>query len=423
MKRLIESLKKTPWIMKMHWIIFSWKGKRWFLYQLRRVILSTGDLLKAPKQKWTRKEIWRQLFFHRYFRSPESLYKGFRETLRVCATYRCNLKCKYCYAQGLEKEMSTDMSLNDFIQLILWAKDKGWKVIRFLGGEPTVHPNFSEMVDICSRHGMQTTMSTNNVFSAQVRSKFNASRMSYISINYIYNSLDEKQKRIFEDNLKHFSLKKIPFELSYIIDHKNDDYSQIFKHAKMYKAMAIRASIAIPGVAKQSNISEINDHFKKISSKVLDFQQKCIDIRMPFYIYRPLMPCMFSAEEWKKLKGTFPFICFTRCPVGLMGDYSNTVVVNPDLSIFPCIAVFNKGPNIFSFKDRKQISSFYQKKMQPILSKPVMESCENCEKQSRFLSDIEKGSNSDLKTYFSQKLCQGGCLSFKENFCLPCNSE
>ena len=124
---------------------------------------------------------------------------------------------------------------------------------------------------------------------------------------------------------------------------------------------------------------------------------------------------MFSAKEWKRLKGAFPFICFTRCSLGARGDYSTGIVVNPDLSIFPCISVFLKGPNIFTFKDRKGISSFYKDKIKQMLSEPSMEFCETCIRHRKFISDLERDTASDLKSTFSEALCQGGCLSFKEN--------
>lgn len=399
----------------IYWIVFSWRGKIWLFYHLKVWTLTFWDFLKASKQKWTKRAIWRQILFQRYCRSPEVLASVFRQTLRVSITYRCNLVCRYCYANGLETNFPEDMRLEDFLHLVVWAKKRGWKYIRLLGGEPTIHPHFIEMLDICYHNKMRVSIPTNNLFSSQIGKKLDKSRIDYITLNYALEPLDNKQKLIFRDNLKQLVARKIPFELSYIISHNDDDGLEIFEDARLYRPMCIRVSIAIPGLSKQISISELVSNFKSISYKIFKFQENCIKLSIPFYIYRPLMPCMFSPKEWQRLKGSFPFICFTRCPLGAMGDYSATVVVNPDLSIFPCIAVFIKGPNIFRFKDRNEISAFYKDKIKHMLSEPLMELCKNCERRSKFLYDLKKGKDSDLRSCFNETLCQGGCLSFKQN--------
>jgi sulfatase maturation enzyme AslB (radical SAM superfamily) len=188
MKKIVKKLKKIPWLMKVHWLIFSWQGKVWFFYSLKVMMLSSLDLLKMPEQKWTKKAIWKQISFQRFFRSPKVLTHAFGQTLRICITYRCNLTCQYCYARGLEKDMPIDMSVDTFLKLVLWAKEKGWKDIRFLGGEPTIHPYFTEMLNICYKNKMNVGMSTNNIFSSQIASKFDTTRIRYISINYTFDA-------------------------------------------------------------------------------------------------------------------------------------------------------------------------------------------------------------------------------------------
>ena len=423
MKRLIESIKRIPWVMRFYYIIFSWRGKLWVVYRLKVLILSFFDFLKVPKQEWTRKLIWKQILFQRVFRGPEPLARAFTKTLRVCGTYRCNLTCQYCYVRGLEKKFPEDMTIDNFLKLVLWAKNRGWEAIRFLGGEPTIHPYFSEMLDICYKNKMYIQMATNNTFSSQITSKLDRMWVDCISVNYIFDILNNDQKVIFENNLKHFSIKRIPFEFSYVIGYQDNNQLENFLHAERYRPRSIRASIAIPGLSKQTSISEVKNNFRAISSKIFEFQKKCIKLGIPFYIYRPIVPCLFSGEEWQRLKGFFPFMCFTKCPLGLRGDYSSTIVVNPDLSMFPCVAVFNKGPNILSFKDRREISFFYKEKVKLMLKEPLFDLCKNCEQHENFLGSLEKGVKSDLKSCSSKKICQGGCLSFRKNAQSLCCGE
>lgn len=417
----MKKLKK--YINLIYWVIFSWQGKIWFFYHLKLATLSLFDFVKVPEGKCKPGQVWTQIFFLKYFRSPKVITAFFRKTLRICITYRCNLSCNYCYVKGIENIIFQDMTTSDFLNLVIWAKDKGWTSIRFLGGEPTIHPQFTEMLEICYRNKVYISMSTNNIFSSRIILKLNKSWINFISVSYNLNVLNGDQRSIFRDNLKQLHARKVPFELSYVIGYNDDGELKIFDDARLYRPICIRVSIAIPGLSKQTTIPEPTSNFQLIAYKIFEFQKNCMRLNIPFYIYRPLMPCMFSVEEWQRLKGTFPFVCFTRCPLGAMGDYSATVVVNPDLSIFPCIAVFLKGPNILTFKDRREISNFYKEKIKSILSQSLMESCKSCGKRREFLYDIQKGIDSELNSCYSEMLCQGGCLSFKKETQTLCQLE
>ncbi|MGL5715508.1 MAG: radical SAM protein [Paraclostridium sp.] len=59
----------------------------------------------------------------------------------------CNLKCPYCFADNEITDCSTkNMSINDFEKIIEWHKLNNERVIRIIGGEPTLHPNFTDML-------------------------------------------------------------------------------------------------------------------------------------------------------------------------------------------------------------------------------------------------------------------------------------
>jgi MoaA/NifB/PqqE/SkfB family radical SAM enzyme len=67
-------------------------------------------------------------------------------------TSRCNFNCPYCRGTDINGEKG-DMKLEDVKHVIdLWAKEN-IQNIRFSGGEPTIHPNFKEIIkytkDIC----------------------------------------------------------------------------------------------------------------------------------------------------------------------------------------------------------------------------------------------------------------------------------
>ena len=92
-------------------------------------------------------------------RSP--LYPRF---VQLLLTYKCNANCSFCY-QAAEKKNIPDMTLND-AKAIEENMRKSFNFkprIHLFGGEPTVNPDFAEILDFFSTSGYQVSMTTNGL--------------------------------------------------------------------------------------------------------------------------------------------------------------------------------------------------------------------------------------------------------------------
>jgi organic radical activating enzyme len=59
----------------------------------------------------------------------------------------CNLKCEYCFADDMIHEESSAVTLEDFQKILEFtAKVPGMNHIGIIGGEPTLHPQFDEIL-------------------------------------------------------------------------------------------------------------------------------------------------------------------------------------------------------------------------------------------------------------------------------------
>ena len=66
----------------------------------------------------------------------------------ILNTY-CNLKCNYCFAdEYMEENVKTpDKSMDfDFFNTELLPRIKSASLINFMGGEPTLHPHFTDIL-------------------------------------------------------------------------------------------------------------------------------------------------------------------------------------------------------------------------------------------------------------------------------------
>lgn len=76
-------------------------------------------------------------------------YRRSRDAIEIDITYVCNLRCKNCNRSITQAPEKTHMPLDmvtGFVKDSI-ARNKRWRVVRVLGGEPTLHPRFLDIID------------------------------------------------------------------------------------------------------------------------------------------------------------------------------------------------------------------------------------------------------------------------------------
>ncbi|WP_131765624.1 radical SAM protein [Candidatus Protofrankia californiensis] len=76
-------------------------------------------------------------------------------------TGRCQLTCVHCYADSSPQGGHGAMTASDWIRLIEDAAEHGIEMVQFIGGEPTVHPAFPDLVTHALAVGLRVEMFTN----------------------------------------------------------------------------------------------------------------------------------------------------------------------------------------------------------------------------------------------------------------------
>lgn len=97
-----------------------------------------------------------QEIFNKPPKTPKAVFKG-RKTfspnlnkIEIDITYECNLKCYNCNRSCTQAPTEESMSLFQIQQFLTESIQlkKQWELINILGGEPTLHPDFLEIVHI-----------------------------------------------------------------------------------------------------------------------------------------------------------------------------------------------------------------------------------------------------------------------------------
>jgi hypothetical protein len=101
------------------------------------------------------KAAWRHLRISKAMtRAFGPQYRRSRDLIEIDITYACNLHCLNCnrsVTQAPDKQHMPLSMIESFVNESI-AKDKRWRRIRVLGGEPTMHPEFSAIIEELRRY-------------------------------------------------------------------------------------------------------------------------------------------------------------------------------------------------------------------------------------------------------------------------------
>jgi MoaA/NifB/PqqE/SkfB family radical SAM enzyme len=79
----------------------------------------------------------------------------------VYISAQCNRRCTYCFLPTEFFASGRRMGLDRFSDVVSWSQEHGVSEITLLGGEPSLHPSFTEMASLASARGMKVRVVTN----------------------------------------------------------------------------------------------------------------------------------------------------------------------------------------------------------------------------------------------------------------------
>ena len=336
------------------------------------------------------------------------------QLLSVCVTYQCNRNCRFCYARELREEYKQHMSLADFEFFAGWAKAQGWRILRLLGGEPTVHPDFRAILELSGKYGFTLIPATNGLYSPELNPSIGRPLISSMTFSYPQDELPRHEMQLFFRNVRHAMSRGIPVTLSWVVEPEGDGWRKIIEFVKEHRTRAaVRFSTVLPGHRKSFTTEEFREKMRGLARQIIEIVRCAHENSVVISFYRPLLRCMFTAEQFGFLKSISPFMFYTRCPLCLKGGYDCDLRlnVNPDLTCYPCNALSFKGVKlpITPATTRESINEFFKPLMREVATQPLMDSCRACRYFANYLSRLED-KNQDLADKTS---CQGGCFQYR----------
>lgn len=141
--------------------------------------------------------------------------------LRVSITSLCNLNCSFCHKEGLHGYNDVTFMNTDLFKNIIKAyMDIEGKEIDITGGEPLVHPEIYEFLNILQEFKGHTTLSTNGMLLDKVNFDPAVTKIGETKISF-HHFDEEKAKKLMG---KSYSVKRIKKNVE---EHKKKGYQTI----------------------------------------------------------------------------------------------------------------------------------------------------------------------------------------------------
>lgn len=271
----------------------------------------------------------------------------------------CNRKCPFCFADCSTKVTpSKFMSLDDIRTVIKFLRKSNINVFRCIGGEPSLHPKFIEIIDIIIDSGLRLMLFTNGVMSKRKVDKlyelYNVNKLQ-ILCNITKTPTDTAGQLAQREYF--FSKLALVSEASITIHEPLFDYGYILDIIKTRRMMPrVRIGIAHP-IAGVENTFLHKEDFKEFS------------IRLQEMVKDAAQHCIFIGTD-----------CGMPMCIGGKNICNPIIDVGVNLDVWSCFPL--RGVNVrklSDFEDYSHAYSYYLNKFHKYRKIPLFDECVSCQ--------------------------------------------
>lgn len=317
----------------------------------------------------------------------------------------CNQNCPFCFAkEEMTRTKKKEMALKDFPWIIKKFKKEKIDHIELLGGEPTLHSEFAQILKLSLQNFLFISLYTNGLFSEKIKNLLlKYSPRLYLIVNistpgFLFN------KKIRGLVLKNVSALagKTPLALSIVSSFLNPiEASNLINliPKKILKKVIVKLNLITP-IANDKNYLSIKD-FPKIGKNLCRAIQKIKQLGPPkiFKFSGRFRPCMFSSDDRKFLRKDGLNFITQRTSDHFLSKDGDWFHVNSELNTFKCyplstidIDKIDKQTNFKRLKNKyDRLQKIYEKKY-------ILPECKKC-----------------LYFGFKKNQCSGPCIGFRIN--------
>lgn len=300
----------------------------------------------------------------------------------LVVTPACNLRCRYCFARGPRTEAGADghVPFDEYCRMLDFLQRSGIGEARLVGGEPTLHPGFPELVDEALRRDLRVVLFSNGLMPESALRHIERSDAGQIVvlINAVYPG--HAQERVQLETLRRLG---IIATLGFNIDSPAARMDFLIERVVAFGlSPTLRLGIAHP-IADGSNRHLHPRDYPAAGARILRLIERAsragIDVRFDC----GFVPCMFPPDS--------------RPQLGAAGDdIGNQCRPVPDVfsggSAIPCFPLATLWQHEWDGSDAGGLRMRFREDSRPYRTLGLYRACEDC-------------------GYRSAGDCAGGCLA------------
>lgn len=320
----------------------------------------------------------------------------------IAVTTYCNLHCPYCFADEMIGTASAkNIDLKQFKYILNWISKSNChsRRIGIIGGEPTLHPEFSEILSIteeyCLKNNSASILFTNGIYLTDYLYDIPSTMLILLNLN-TPNAMAKDQWQKLNNNLdKMFSMGWLhqndqptapKVTLGCNLCPQIDDYSFFWEIVKKYQVKEVRMSVTAP--TAPDFLADKDKYYTLMYPKFIQFEKDAFAHDV-FVIQdcNQIPHCYFSTEDLKLITKT------TTGEQGRPALCQPVVDITPDFTASACFGAYKVVDcNDFENFDALYTYLLYTQTVPKALANNKGK-CANCEKHEKLQ-------------------CQGGCLAF-----------
>lgn len=299
----------------------------------------------------------------------------------ILLTQKCVRRCPYCFA---ERHISTSppddiLSWENLIYLADFLEAGGERRFSLLGGEPTLHPFFTEIVLYLIQRSFDVVVFTSGIIKTETVQIMDSAfkeipeeRITFIcNINDPLQTPMKEQHAILLDNFLQrfgprtilgFNIYRLDFDLTFLVDTIN----------RYGLKRTIRLGIAHPICGAENQFIRIHD-IEKVIERIFEYKELLERFRVRPGLDCGFPMCKFSDDQLGWLLKNNGGHCDFGCgPV---------VDIGPDMTVWSCFPLSShRKKSIFDFNSLKDVFDYFQKIHNAVRTEQagIYENCDSC---------------------------------------------
>ena len=320
----------------------------------------------------------------------------------ISLTFRCNLRCPYCFAHGLMDASPEDITLENFDKAVEFLTREAPVHVGLIGGEPTLHPQFGEMLrrTIDNPRITSATVFTNGILLGRYLDLVAHPKVSLL-VNW--NSPEMLGDAVFQaiqDNadalvFEHHMERRL--NLGFNLSDTSMDYGYLMDILRRYGLHKVRLSITVPSFPAGCR-DDVLAYFRSYKAFLMAFFHDMDSIGvLPYYDCNRPPYCIWTDEEKRWLEGYVGKYKEPENPLANTKSFCRPVIdILPDLRAVRCFGMsFFEKASIADFSSLEELTAHFMRLIDARAYKiPASGECGDCHLRRTWL-------------------CCQGCMGFK----------